>query len=615
MLCGIFYFCRPTAQCALQLDLASVPKHIVAAVNNKSPGSIQYYNGLIHTMMKHECFRPSLGNSGAIQYFIERITDCELPIRQQYITINSLCLSCKESLNRVRIRDHAGLELLIKVLSEDSLHHIHNRVISAMLCFLYDEMSINIMLKNNVISVFMKHLALCPGWEVKESISSRFSVALERYIDEVVLVKSSLVTDDIEEVTVAENYLDSMSAGKDVTLTLEDDSCPEQAHRSAYDGFQECGNPEGSFKNSLASLNQCGSSEENNDARGDNVDVKCPRYSMDSPTYKEISQYVDDKTDNSPGPRSIYECQASSAIMDCWSSSSSSLRCSSPCSQSSYSPISNVSGYYSPDCSPKSSGSDRLPATPSFDFTDVPLDSPSHIYSPIQTAFYSSPSRNSSCSSLCGSKVGSHNSLVALQYSSSEDEADDKNDDVQRDHQSSSPHPVYSDPKKATISNILMFLSRVSFMENPSRYLLKWCILDGMIGFLMRNQHEKDEIWNRASRILIRIFQTPYLDVVVGNTVPLLIGLMSEECVSDWSKQRPLNETMPDKTSGKEASTSLSLDVGVKGCCETVGVHLLNILSMEAQNLYGRGVIIHALVTGPSIERVKTYLSLPFLYR
>ena len=111
---------------------------------------------------KHESLRPALGSAGAVGLLIGRVRDdFDGTPSHRLAVVNALCHYCQEAVNRVRMRDGKGLELMLMLLGEPDYSLIHNRLISALVCFLYDENSIEILLQNGVVGVLVDHLRRC----------------------------------------------------------------------------------------------------------------------------------------------------------------------------------------------------------------------------------------------------------------------------------------------------------------------------------------------------------------------------------------------------------------------------------------------------------------------
>ncbi|XP_060811648.1 armadillo repeat-containing protein 5 [Bombus pascuorum] len=101
-----------------------------------------------------EC-RPILGNFGAIESFVALIKD-HLELSKE--TLVSLCLFCREAVNRARIRMASGLELMLSLLKDTENEKYHPMLLHALAQFVYDDPSITIMVKNGLLDVLVIRL-------------------------------------------------------------------------------------------------------------------------------------------------------------------------------------------------------------------------------------------------------------------------------------------------------------------------------------------------------------------------------------------------------------------------------------------------------------------------
>lgn len=101
-----------------------------------------------------EC-RPILGNFGAIESFIAHIRD-RLELCKE--TLVSLCLFCREAVNRAKIRMASGLELMLSLLKDTKNERYHPMLLHALAQFVYDDPSITIMVKNGLLDVLVVRL-------------------------------------------------------------------------------------------------------------------------------------------------------------------------------------------------------------------------------------------------------------------------------------------------------------------------------------------------------------------------------------------------------------------------------------------------------------------------
>ncbi|KAJ8312768.1 hypothetical protein KUTeg_010141 [Tegillarca granosa] len=112
---------------------------------------------LIFKLIDQSEFRPPFGSAGGITLFIN-LLESDLEKGRKISVVNGLCLCSKEVVNRSKMRENGGLVKFLHFLQDNEMHIVHDRVISALLCYLYDDQSINILLENNVVSVLIGHL-------------------------------------------------------------------------------------------------------------------------------------------------------------------------------------------------------------------------------------------------------------------------------------------------------------------------------------------------------------------------------------------------------------------------------------------------------------------------
>ena len=72
--------------------------------------------------------------------------------------LSVLCLCCKEAVNRVKIRDDEILVILENAFKNPDLAIIHERLLNAFQCFLYDDVGFQMLLSNNLVQALTKHL-------------------------------------------------------------------------------------------------------------------------------------------------------------------------------------------------------------------------------------------------------------------------------------------------------------------------------------------------------------------------------------------------------------------------------------------------------------------------
>ncbi|XP_012255296.2 armadillo repeat-containing protein 5 isoform X1 [Athalia rosae] len=101
-----------------------------------------------------EC-RPVLGTLGAIEFIVSAIA-ADTPFLWELLA--SLCLFCREAVNRVRIRTAIGLEVMLGILKQEGQRRYHPMLLHALAQFIYDDQSILIMIKYGLLDVLITNL-------------------------------------------------------------------------------------------------------------------------------------------------------------------------------------------------------------------------------------------------------------------------------------------------------------------------------------------------------------------------------------------------------------------------------------------------------------------------
>uniref|UniRef100_A0A671Y9J2 Armadillo repeat containing 5 n=1 Tax=Sparus aurata TaxID=8175 RepID=A0A671Y9J2_SPAAU len=87
-------------------------------------------------MCSQGCLRPLVGSLGVIQKFTEEIKKDPL---KSGVFLKALCLCCKEAVNRAKVKESGGLEVLIGFMSAHQSHPLSRLVILACVDFVFDE--------------------------------------------------------------------------------------------------------------------------------------------------------------------------------------------------------------------------------------------------------------------------------------------------------------------------------------------------------------------------------------------------------------------------------------------------------------------------------------------
>ncbi len=284
----------------------------------------------ILSFCKHPELRAGLGSAGAITMFMEKIQDPDAKPATKYPVINALCLCAHEAVNRVKVREAKGLELLLQLLKDKEFSLIHNRLISCLVCFLYDEPSFEVLLKNDLVPILLTHLV-------------RVAKLDRRTKGETREVSEEMETEEVEE---AKEETKEVKTDKDVetivdTVTKDANKCDSEVKKEVTEAAAEMDVDIEGLSQESNKDTQLETKPESHDDKpksltqeepkntSENADLKrsvsCPalpanqsegekkpkefQYSMDSPTYQEIPDFTLDEHAYSHGPRNLWEAQ------------------------------------------------------------------------------------------------------------------------------------------------------------------------------------------------------------------------------------------------------------------------------------------------------------------
>lgn len=121
-----------------------------------------------------EC-RLLLGISGAVKELIALINSKHLYKE----VLVSFCMFCRESVNRDRIKDSNGLQLILALLKKPEHERYHPVLLQALTQFLFDDVAIDILGKHGIVEILVaKLMSIVASVDSKKSNASR-----KRYSD------------------------------------------------------------------------------------------------------------------------------------------------------------------------------------------------------------------------------------------------------------------------------------------------------------------------------------------------------------------------------------------------------------------------------------------------
>ena len=91
--------------------------------------------------------RVGFSSAGGVECLLQKLETQEHSSPPFPAIVTALCASCRDVLGRQHMRDSGGLERLIQMLSSSELTTLHGEILSALVCYYFDEMSLKLMVK------------------------------------------------------------------------------------------------------------------------------------------------------------------------------------------------------------------------------------------------------------------------------------------------------------------------------------------------------------------------------------------------------------------------------------------------------------------------------------
>ena len=111
-----------------------------------------------------------IGASDGVDFFLSHLDSPRRHIIRKDL-ISGLCQLSKEAVNRAKIRLLDGLKVFLESLRDDDLAEVQDRVISCLVNFLYDDVSLSAMLEEGLVDVLLTHLQRCGNYTSDLSVS------------------------------------------------------------------------------------------------------------------------------------------------------------------------------------------------------------------------------------------------------------------------------------------------------------------------------------------------------------------------------------------------------------------------------------------------------------
>ncbi|XP_029365227.1 armadillo repeat-containing protein 5 [Echeneis naucrates] len=106
-------------------------------------------------MCSQGCLRPLVGSLGVIQKFAEEV---KRDLLKSGVFLKALCLCCKEAVNRAKVKESGGLEVLTGFLSTHQSHPLSRLAILACVDFVFDESAMEQLQELGLVPLLVERL-------------------------------------------------------------------------------------------------------------------------------------------------------------------------------------------------------------------------------------------------------------------------------------------------------------------------------------------------------------------------------------------------------------------------------------------------------------------------
>ncbi|XP_030064950.1 armadillo repeat-containing protein 5 [Microcaecilia unicolor] len=147
--------CSP--DCAEQLSATDGVAKLVALAGHAKRTIKDSVLAALANICAQGFMRPTIGSAGGIGLLVEEVR-AEPPSTVTLLYVRALCLCCREAVNRARLREARGLELLLALLKDGRYHIAHTRIVMAFLNFLYDEVALDYLQNHGLVPLLVAQL-------------------------------------------------------------------------------------------------------------------------------------------------------------------------------------------------------------------------------------------------------------------------------------------------------------------------------------------------------------------------------------------------------------------------------------------------------------------------
>lgn len=159
--------------CAEQLSLGGGMVPLVALASHEKRVVQESALAVLANLCLQGMLRPAIGNAGGVELLvgeIQRRRGAGAPGVSLHPLVKALCLLCREAVNRSRVRETGGLELLLSLLRDRCHSYSHARVVVAFVAFFYDEEALEMLQAGGLVPLLVGRLAAQSQWSGREQV-------------------------------------------------------------------------------------------------------------------------------------------------------------------------------------------------------------------------------------------------------------------------------------------------------------------------------------------------------------------------------------------------------------------------------------------------------------
>ena len=165
-----YYLCRITEKMASEVSRAGILKKLMELIDSEDDKLSHQAFTIFLPLTDHPQSAALIGASDGVDFFFSHLDSPRKHITRKEL-ISGLCQLAREAVNRAKMRLLGGLKVFLESLQDDTLVEVQDRVISCLVNFLYDDISLSAMLEEGLVDVLLTHLQRCGGYTSDLSVN------------------------------------------------------------------------------------------------------------------------------------------------------------------------------------------------------------------------------------------------------------------------------------------------------------------------------------------------------------------------------------------------------------------------------------------------------------